>query len=122
MTKYLNRVRIDTHSQFEDHMTEVVDLQSETPIVNFERIDITIQPMEPVIATFHLVHIEKQETAEGMHVFAMREDAHCPDVDLLPLVALVKQASSGKYYIDGNSWEYLPDGSLAVVFKKIETL
>ena len=111
MTKYLNRIRIETHSQFEGHMTEVVDLESETPIPNVERIDLTIQPREPVLATLTLVHIDGEAVS--------REQAHCPDVDLLPLVALIEQASCGKYRLDGTSWEYLADGSLLVCFKQV---
>ena len=126
MTKYLNRIRIDTHGDEDPWTTEITDVESGTRIEPWDRIDITIKDCEPASATLNLLHMnagpQDRDGQKAMRVYVTQEQAHCPDVDLAPLVALISRAECGKYYLDGNSWEYLPDGSLQVIFRKVETL
>ncbi len=125
MTQYLNRIRIDTKTQdaipASGRKTEITDLESGMPIEYITRIDITISGWEPAIATLTLAHLgEWHETEDGgSHRDITMEHAHCPDVDLAPLVALVEQVNCGKYRIDGNSWDRWPDGTLLVMFKPV---
>ena len=127
MTQYLNSIRIDTHGNdimpTRGRNIEIIDLESGKPIETVTRIDITIKAHEPVIATLTIAHLgEAHDTPDGgIESGLTYEQAHCPDVDLAPLIALVEQVNCGKYRIDGNSWDRWPDGTLVVMFKPINT-
>ncbi len=128
MTQYLNRIRIDTHSNLIMPTTgkniEIIDVESGKPLETVTRVDITIKAHEPVIATLTIAHLgEAYDTPDGgIESGLTYEHAHCPDVDLAPLIALVEQVNCGKYRIDGNSWDRWPDGTLVVQFKPVTTI